>query len=134
MGKFLQYFPSLTKLIFQSLGLKYFNNNELDFWRKKKAAYLVSIVDIYVYQYISLYICVYICVCVYIYMYPTLQNNILYIYTHPWTCAYCIYIYIYKMATFLACVCPRKGGLIVLDVCSCYLEGCNFIFHLFFPI
>ena len=83
--------------------------NEEVFERQTKEAYLVSIVDIYVYQYISLYICVYICVCVYIYVSNFTEQYTVHI--HP-PFNLCI-LYIYKMATFLACVCPRKGGLIV---------------------
>ena len=133
MGKFLQYFPSSTKLIFQSLGLKYFNNNEQDFWRKKKK-HTWCLLWIYMYTSIYLYTYVYIYVCVCIYICIQLYETIYCTYTPTLKLVPTVYIYIYKMATFLACVCPRKGGLIVLDVCSCYLEGCNFIFHLFFPI
>ena len=78
--------------------------------------------------------CIYMCVCVYIYVSNFTKQYTVHIHPPLNLCLLYIYIYIYKMATFLACVCPRKGGLIVLDVCSCYLEGCNFIFHLFFPI
>lgn len=68
--------------------------------------------DIYVYWYISLYICVYIYVYVYIYIYVT---NIYVEYTvhiYPLLNLYRPYINI-KWPHLFACVCPRKGGLIV---------------------
>ena len=100
------------------------------FWKTNKR-HTWCLLWIYMYTSIYLYTYVYIYVCVCIYMYPTLLNNILYIYTHPLTCAYCIYI---KWPHFLRVSVPGRVDWLFLDVCSCYLEGCNFIFHLFFPI
>lgn len=38
-----------------------------------------------------------------------------------------------RMAT-ASCARPQKVVFLLLDVCSCILEGCDFICHLFFPI
>lgn len=78
---------------------------------KKEIAFCVN-TWIYMYIGISLYICVYIYLCVYIYIYVTDIYVEYTVHIHPLLNLYRLYINI-KWPHLFACVCPRKGGLIV---------------------
>ena len=79
--------------------------------KKKKHTWCLSWIYMYTSIYLYTYVYIYVCVCIYICI--RLYETIYCTYTPTLKLVPTVYIYIYKMATFLACVCPRKGGLIV---------------------
>lgn len=78
---------------------------------KKEIAFCIN-TWIYMYIGISLYTYVYIYLCVYIYIYVTDIYVEYTVHIHPLLNLYRLYINI-KWPHLFACVCPRKGGLIV---------------------